>query len=350
MSPYYDMLTSVSEKLKTIDSKIKIKVDKISNPLIDVNEKNSSHFENNEQNVRATSEEYNNRLIIRSLQSDNSAEFKKLLKRMVKYLHINLHDYSDQTASVANGLANAIEVVKQNKRKLNNLPNRYKNEAIGLVKISKDAVILRRLHLVGLKMRIYMERQKAINAMEFLRLIKSGNMKDVLGKESFKNCIRLNKLIKKEIEDKTSIEVFKQYHVDMDSASSCILGFMTSVTYLNADLFETTNILTISNYLLMNKINDYDKMCNFIFKLYNIFRELQNTDYDVLYKKYSSLTENKTSQEKFVVLKDKAIERLSEMEDHVTENHLNEQFGHLSNIIGIINLAIKNRMNSRSTI
>ena len=64
MSPYYDMLTSVSEKLKTIDSKIKIKVDKISNPLIDVNEKNSSHFENNEQNVRATSEDYNNRLII----------------------------------------------------------------------------------------------------------------------------------------------------------------------------------------------------------------------------------------------------------------------------------------------
>lgn len=39
--------------------------------------------------------------------------------------------------------------------------------------------------------------------MEFLRVIKSGKAKEILGKEDFKKCVLLNKTIKREIENNT---------------------------------------------------------------------------------------------------------------------------------------------------
>lgn len=56
----------------------------------------------------------------------------------------------------------------------------------------------------------------------------------------------------------------------MDATSSCVLGFMTSSTYLNADLWETTNVITMSNYLLMDKLNEYDKTYNSINDSYEV--------------------------------------------------------------------------------
>jgi len=74
-----------------------------------------------------------------------------------------------------------------NRKKLKHLAPVYREQAEVFLKMSRDAVSLRRLHLVGLKMRIFLERQKAVNAMEFLRIIKSGGTEKVVTIEQFKN-------------------------------------------------------------------------------------------------------------------------------------------------------------------
>lgn len=110
-----------------------------------------------------------------------------MLQKMVEYLHINLTDTSSTGISICNQLSEAIELVKQNKRKCKNLTSKYKDEAQVFVQTAKDSIMLRRLQVIGLKMRIYYERQKAVNAMEFLRLIKNGKVKEVIDKDHFKN-------------------------------------------------------------------------------------------------------------------------------------------------------------------
>jgi len=61
---------------------------------------------------------------------------------------------------------------------------------------------------------------------------------------------------------------------------------MSSVTYMNADLFETTNILTMTTHLLKQENKKFEGTAIELKECYDLFVGLQQTDYDVLYKRY----------------------------------------------------------------
>jgi len=112
--------------------------------------------------------------------------------------------------------------IKTKKTALKNKPLnvKIKEKAKSFLRVTKDSIILRRLNYIGMKMRIYMERQKAINSVEFLRLAKQGKYKLMINNSDYKNCIKLNKDIKREIAEKSNVDVFKQFHKDLDPISS----------------------------------------------------------------------------------------------------------------------------------
>ena len=173
-------------------------------------------------------------------------------------------------------------VVNTKKAVAKNLPQKLRENAENLVYCAKESVMLRKIQVVGLKMKIYFERLKSINAIEFLKKIKRLKFDDFKAKEEFVKCIKYCKVIKKEIEDNS--DIYRQFHVKMDSTTSTVLGYITSMTYHNADLWEAVDLLTTSNFELMKKLNEYDTMVSSIDELYEVFRKIQMTDYDVLYK------------------------------------------------------------------
>lgn len=240
--------------------------------------------------------------------------FEEMWAGMVRYLNIDLLKEREK-------LTEAMTIVYSQKKLYSAKgPSKSRDLAENLVYTTKQAILLRRMNIIGLKMRIYMERQKALNSIEFLRQIKNGKIKHVLKQTEFEKVCIMNKTIKREIEEKTNIDQFRQFHVDMDATSSCVLGFMTSITYMNADLWETTNLLTMSNHLLMRKLNEYDQIYVSIKESYEIFGELQKTDYDVLYKKYAHGIQQMSSKDKFEYLELKANERFNSLENMVTKN------------------------------
>lgn len=215
--------------------------------------------------------------------------------------------------------------IKTKKTALKNKPLnvKIKEKAKSFLRVTKDSIILRRLNYIGMKMRIYMERQKAINSVEFLRLAKQGKYKLMINNSDYKNCIKLNKDIKREIAEKSNVDVFKQFHKDLDPISSWVLGFMTSVTYMNADLWQTVNTLMFSNELLKAKLAEYDHSFHVVKNAHEIFRILQSTDYDILYKKYKSDVDGMGSLEKFKYLTEKAEAQINDLEDVVTRYVIN---------------------------
>mmetsp|Transcript_23421 Transcript_23421/g.23377 ORF Transcript_23421/g.23377 Transcript_23421/m.23377 type:complete len:114 (+) Transcript_23421:1505-1846(+) len=92
-----------------------------------------------------------------------------------------------------------------------------KKELDNMLNIIKQAILLKKSNIIGLKMRIYMERQKACNSLEFLRKIQESKIKSTLNKSEFEYICILNQKIKEEIED---METIKQYHSKMDAATS----------------------------------------------------------------------------------------------------------------------------------
>jgi len=61
---------------------------------------------------------------------------------------------------------------------------------------------------------------------------------------------------------------------------------MTSVTYMNADLFHTTNFLTASNCMLIKNNREQQKVFDAIYEIFQLYMELRNTDYDIIYEQY----------------------------------------------------------------
>jgi acyl-[acyl carrier protein]--UDP-N-acetylglucosamine O-acyltransferase len=74
-----------------------------------------------------------------------------------------------------------------NKAIIINTPPKKYDKIKPFLMVAKDSLILRRLNLVGMKMRIYMERLKAVNIIELLRLLKSGKYKVAFADEQFKH-------------------------------------------------------------------------------------------------------------------------------------------------------------------
>lgn len=241
-------------------------------------------------------------------------KFEDMWAEMVQYLNIDLSKEGEK-------LSEAMTIVYSQKKLYNAKgPSKSRDLAENLVYTTKQAILLRRMNIIGLKMRIYMERQKALNSIELLRHIKNGKIKQILKQTEFEKVCIMNKTIKREIEEKTNIDLFRQFHIDMDATSSCVLGYMTSITYMNADLWETTNLLTMSNALLMKKLSGYDQVYVSIKESYEIFGELQKTDYDVLYRKYSHGIQQMSSKDKFEYLELKANERFNSLENMITKN------------------------------
>jgi len=239
--------------------------------------------------------------------------FKLMLMNMVKKVRVDITEYNLE-------LDELMRFVKEKKTTVNALPPTVIEQAKDQIYAAKEAIMLRKVNVVGLKMKIYLERLKAINAIEFLKKIKGAKFEEFQGKDEFKKCIKYNKAIKKAIEE--DADKYRQYHLKMDSVTSAVLGYITAAMYLNADLWEATNVLTMSNYLLMKKLNKYDRMLKSISHLYDIFKELQKTDYDVLYKKHQNeLAAFTNSQQKFIMLEKIATTQLEELEGMVTENY-----------------------------
>jgi hypothetical protein len=112
----------------------------------------------------------------------------------------------------------------------------------------------------------------------------------------------------------------KQYHIGLDSISSCVMGFMLSVTYLNTDLWEAVNVLTFSNHLLKRKLSQYDYSFNCVKTAHQVFRSLQTTDYDVMYQNNKEEVKNMDSLKKFEYLDAKAQKLMNELENVITQS------------------------------
>lgn len=100
---------------------------------------------------------------------------------------------------------------------------------------------------------------------------------------------------------------------------------MSSITYMNADLWETVNILTMTTHMLMQENRKYDSTEYEINDCYRIFEQLQKTDFDVLYQKHKYATslkfrdqlKSKDSEQKFDYLQEIANQKLDEYETEI---------------------------------
>lgn len=200
LSIFYNMIDDVQERLKRIDAKLRKKTNRITNynveykPEVGVENENdekkqedalNDRDDSDHENVPETNEDYAGRLVLIALKKRKENAFTEMLKEFVKYLHINLKDDNEQV-SVYKELQAAMEAVNMRKNLVNGLPVKMKGKALSIIHLAKEAILLRRMNFIGLKMRIYMERQKAINAIEFLRKIRSGKANEVIRKSDFK--------------------------------------------------------------------------------------------------------------------------------------------------------------------
>ena len=284
LKEYTEMINSVQNGLKKVDGLLKKKVERITKPTIDKSEQGLKE-ENNKEDEKFEREDSDHDvanphdLIVEdyliSLKNKQKGSFKNMLSHIVKKLSVDLPKINET-------LEGLMSVVYTKKAVAKNLPPKLIDIAENLVYWAKESIMLRKMQVVGLKMKIYFERLKSINAIEFLKKVKRLKFDEFKAKEEFVKCIKYWKVVKKEIEDWS--DIYRQFHLKMDSTSSSILGYITSMTYHNADLWEAVDLLTTSNFELMKKLNEYDAMVHSIDELYEVFREIQKTDYDVLYK------------------------------------------------------------------
>lgn len=180
---------------------------------------------------------------LKNLQSDNTKyNFNTAIRESIDIIHIDLDKFDKS-------FEKSFEEIKRCNNIAEALGNDYKPIAKDQIYAAKETIMLRRINVVGLKMKNYLEQLKAYNAVEILRKVKTANFKEFQGKNDFKKCIKLNKTIKKNIEKDS--ELYRQFHYRMDTVSSAVLSYITSIMYHNADLWEAMNILTMSNYLLL---------------------------------------------------------------------------------------------------
>lgn len=132
----------------------------------------------------------------------------------------------------------------------------------------------------------------------------------------------------------------------MGKTNSSLLGFMTSMMYYNADLWESVNVLSLNNMMMREKITHYDTLVYWINELFTVFTDLQETDYDLLYQKHKSELIHLSSEEKFDYLEDQAMilfESLQERATIIYENNggIDDPLVHALHKISVDNIMLR---------
>lgn len=319
LGQYSDMIVDIQGSMRKIDGHLRRTLKSMVTPVSKANELDNKI---NEDDLPEREESDNELINTQDLIVDeylislnkrkDKMKFKNMLENSLRGQHIDITKFHPDIKAM-------FQMIGVKKQGWISYKTEVAKKAKDQIYTAKEWVMLRSLNIVGLKMKLYFEKLKAINSVEILRKIKNAKFEDFQGKDEFKKCIKLNKEIKRAIEEDS--DKYRQYHIKLDSVTSAVLSYITSVMYHNADLWEATNVLTMSNYLLMKKLNQYDRTNKTMSNLYEIHKELKDTDYDILYKKHIDLIADKpNSLEKFKVLEKITLEILDKLEEDVTEN------------------------------
>ena len=82
---------------------------------------------------------------------------------------------------------------------LKSIDGNYQTMAENMIYAAKESVMLRKLHVVFLKMKIYFQRLKALNVINILKKVKKLKYHDYVGTEDFIKWVNYNVSIKREI-------------------------------------------------------------------------------------------------------------------------------------------------------
>lgn len=98
-------------------------------------------------------------------QDIDQNSFEEMWIKMVEYLHLDLSSINNRSKNkktIYELLIQASALVDKEKKTIpNNVNAEEKNKIENVLYTIKQAILLRKVNLIGLKMRIYMERQKA---------------------------------------------------------------------------------------------------------------------------------------------------------------------------------------------
>ena len=162
-----------------------------------------------------------------------------MLIKMVEVPNINLNEWNSNLEAL-------LKMINDKNKVLKTIEQDLITKAENIVYAAKESVLLRKIQAVFLKMKIYFQRLKALNVINILKKVKKLRYHDYSGDDDFIKWINYNRSIKREIEELS--DTLRQFHSKMGKTNSSLLGFLTSMMYYNADLWETVNILSLNNY------------------------------------------------------------------------------------------------------
>jgi hypothetical protein len=126
-----------------------------------------SDDENNEEYIN----DFSNKFMVPFYQNLNELgvssapkNFQSLLQKLCEYLYVDLKDrLRDGSISIIQILEEQLTKYNDKKVKTTNVSKRYTKNVAPFLLAIKDSIALRKLNVIGMKMRIYMERMKALN-------------------------------------------------------------------------------------------------------------------------------------------------------------------------------------------
>ena len=163
---------------------------------------------------------------------------------------------------------------------------RGKNEADELCKcfqgLLQDSLNLRKMNLIGAKMKIYSERMRTTSFMELLNHFQNTNSEKWSDLESTEELFETSRMVCKKVQLSMakSLEFYKQAHVKQNNLSSLTLGVLTNSTYQMSDVWNMANCVTNYCLSLHNKIKETRDTNRKIYTLAHQFDILKQSDFD----------------------------------------------------------------------
>ena len=163
---------------------------------------------------------------------------------------------------------------------------RGKNDADDLYKcfsgMLQDSLNLRKMNLIGAKMKIYMERMRTTSFLELLNHFQKNNEDQWADLETTEEFFETSRMVCKKIQLSMakSLEFYKQAHVRQNNLSSLTLGVLTNSVYQMTDIWNMANCVTHYCLSLHDKIKDTRDTNKKIYKLAHQFDILKQSDFD----------------------------------------------------------------------